>query len=240
MNLTNIVLLAQMNVADGTGALSGADTTAAGAGQAEVSFFDLVLHGGWYIMIPLLILFLLAIFIFFERLFAINRASGTEMPFMHSIKDYISKGDIEGAKKLAEGTDSPVARMIEKGIMRIGKPLDDISASVENVGKLEIYKLEKNLSALATVAGAAPMIGFLGTVIGMIVTFREMAYSGQGVEIAALAGGIMQAMVTTVGGLVIGIVAYIAYNYLVAKVSKVIHRMEASSIEFMDLLQEPG
>jgi len=163
-----------------------------------------------------------------------------EAPFMAQIRSYVTTGDLNGAKSLCSKTDSPVARMIEKGIMRIGKPLDDISASIENAGKLEIYKLERNLSSLATIAGAAPMIGFLGTVTGMVITFREMAYSGNGVEIGAMAGGIMQAMVTTVGGLIVGIVAYIAFNYMVARVEKVIHRMEASTIDFLDLLQEPG
>jgi len=225
----------------GTGdAIAMPTDTAAAGGKETMTFIDLFLGGGLYIMIPLLILFCLALYIFFERLIAINRASGLEAPLMASVSGYIKDGDVKGAIHTCSSTDSPVARMIEKGIKRIGKPMDDIRASVENVGKLEIYKLEKNLSTLATVAGAAPMIGFLGTVIGMIVTFREMAYSGNGVQIGQLAGGIMQAMITTVGGLVIGIIAYIAYNMLVAKMEKVIHRMEASSFEFLDLLQEPG
>lgn len=238
MNLTNFVF-AQIN--DGSTALS--DTTAVVTeGIKEVSFVDMV-FGNWIsmaIMIPLFILFGIALFIFFERLMATNRASGMEAPFMSQIRKYIQEGDLKGARHLCGTTESPVARMIEKGLIRVGKPLDDISAAIENVGKLEIYKLEKNLSFLATIAGAAPMIGFLGTVTGMIITFREMAYSGGGIQIEDMAGGIMQAMITTVGGLIIGIVAYIAYNYLVARVEKIIHRLEGSTIDFLDLLQEPG
>ena len=191
-------------------------------------------------MIPLAILSIMAIYIFLERYFAIRRASKMEKDFMNKIKDYIHDGKIDAAKKLCEGSNTPVARMLEKGIARIGKPIKDISASIENTAKLEIYKMEKNLSTLATVAGAAPMIGFLGTVLGMIFTFHAMKISGNGVEIAALSGGIMQAMVTTVAGLIIGIIAYIAYNTLVAKVDKVVHMIEVNIIEFLDLLDEPG
>lgn len=206
---------------------------------AQISIWELTKAGEWYIMIPLAILSVLAIYIFIERYLAIRKAAKQEGDFMKKIKDYIHDGKIDAAKGLCDSTDSPVARMIQKGIMRIGKPMKDIAVSIENVGKLEIYRLEKSLSTLATVAGAAPMIGFLGTVIGMIRTFYQMKISGS-VDINEISGGIMQAMVTTVAGLIIGIIAYIAYNTLVSKVDKVIHQMEASSIDFIDLLEEPN
>jgi biopolymer transport protein ExbB len=208
--------------------------------EETISIWQLIQDGGWYIMIPLGILSVMAIYIFLERYMAIRKASKMEKDFMNKIKDYIHDGKIDAAKKLCEGSNTPVARMLEKGIARIGKPIKDISASIENTAKLEVYKMEKNLSTLATVAGAAPMIGFLGTVLGMIFTFHAMKISGNGVEISALSGGIMQAMVTTVAGLIIGIVAYIAYNTLVAKVDKVVHMIEVNIIEFLDLLDEPG
>jgi len=208
--------------------------------EETISIWQLIQDGGWYIMIPLGILSIMAIYIFLERYMAIRKASKMEKDFMNKIKDYIHDGKIDAAKKLCEGSNTPVAKMLEKGIARIGKPIKDISASIENTAKLEVYKMEKNLSTLATVAGAAPMIGFLGTVLGMIFTFHAMKISGNGVEISALSGGIMQAMVTTVAGLIIGIIAYIAYNTLVAKVDKVVHMIEVNIIEFLDLLDEPG
>lgn len=208
--------------------------------EETISIAQLIVDGGWYIMGPLAILSVLAIYIFVERFLAIRKAAKSEDNFTDRIRDYIHDGKLDAARNLCSTVDSPIARMLEKGISRIGKPLGDISTAIENVGKLEVYRLEKSLSTLATIAGAAPMIGFLGTVIGMIVTFHQMKISGQGVEIDALSGGIMQAMVTTVAGLVIGIIAYIAYNMLVARVDAVIHKMEASTIDFLDLLQEPG
>ncbi len=208
--------------------------------EENISIIQLIIDGGWYIMGPLAILSVVAVYIFAERWMAISKASKEDKDFMNRIKDYVSDGKLESARNLCGSTNTPIARMLDKGIARIGKPMDDLSASIENVGKLEVYKLEKGLPVLATVAGAAPMIGFLGTVIGMIMTFHAMKISGNGVEISALSGGIMQAMVTTVAGLVIGIIAYIAYNTLVVKVDKVIHRMEAQSIEFIDLLEEPA
>ncbi len=208
--------------------------------EETLSVIELLASGGWYIMIPLAILSVIAIYIFIERFLAIQKASKEDPKFMDQIKDFIHDGKIEAANHLCKQTDSTFARMIEKGVKRIGKPLGDISAAVENVGKLEVFKLEESLSTLATIAGAAPMIGFLGTVIGMIMVFHEMRISDSGIEIEQLSGGIMQAMVTTVAGLVIGIIAYIAYNVLVAKVEKVVYKMEATTIEFMDLLQEPA
>ena len=204
----------------------------------EISVWELVTQGGWYIMIPLAICSVLAVYIFIERFLAIQRALKAEQDFMGKIRGYVNEGKLDAAKQLCASTDNPMARMIEKGIGRIGKPMKDIAASIENVGKLEVYKLEARLSVMATIAGAAPMIGFLGTVIGMIQTFHTMA--NEGVEMEGLSGGIMQAMVTTVGGLIVGIIAYIGYNYLVSKVEKVIQKMEGSSIEFLDILEAPG
>ncbi|MGF1564171.1 MAG: MotA/TolQ/ExbB proton channel family protein [Flavobacteriales bacterium] len=206
--------------------------------EVEVSILELLMEGGWYIMLPLAFLSVLAIYIFIERTFAINKALKEEKDFMNKIKDYINEGKLDSAKNLCATSNTPMARMLEKGIMRIGKPLRDISVAIENVGKLEIYLLEKNLSTLATIAGAAPMIGFLGTVIGMVNVFLDMEVAGT-VQVDDISSGTKQAMVTTIVGLIVGIIAYMAYNYLVSKVSKVIHKMEASSIEFIDILEEP-
>ncbi len=206
--------------------------------EVEVSILELLMEGGWYIMLPLAFLSVLAIYIFIERTFAINKALKEEKDFMNKIKDYINEGKLDSAKNLCATSNTPMARMLEKGILRIGKPLRDISVAIENVGKLEIYLLEKNLSTLATIAGAAPMIGFLGTVIGMVNVFLDMEIAGT-VQVNDISSGTKQAMVTTIVGLIVGIIAYMAYNYLVSKVSKVIHKMEASSIEFIDILEEP-
>jgi biopolymer transport protein ExbB len=222
---------------------TGAAADSLGSGQVTeetLSILELLQGGGWYIMIPLAVLSVLAIYIFAERWMAISKAQKEDKDFMNRIKDYVSDGKLEAARSFCQSSNTPIGRMLDKGIARVGKPMDDVSASIENIGKLEVYKLEKGLALLATVAGAAPMIGFLGTVIGMISTFHAMKISDSGVEISALSGGIMQAMITTVAGLIIGIIAYIAYNTLVVKVDKVVHRMEARSIEFIDLLEEPG
>ncbi len=208
--------------------------------EVTISVLELIAGGGWYIMVPLGILSVIAIYIFIERFLAIRKVDKEDPTFMNQIKDFIIEGKIDSAKNLCKDTMSPFAKMIEKGILRIGKPLGDITTAVENVGKLEIYKLEKSLSTLATIAGAAPMIGFLGTVIGMINTFHQMYTAGNSVEIDQLSGGIMQAMVTTAAGLIIGIIAYVGYNVLVARVEKVVYKMESATIEFMDLLQEPA
>ena len=159
---------------------------------------------------------------------------------MNSIKDYIKGGKVDSALALCKSNKSPIARMIEKGLMRIGRPLNDINAAIENVGKLEVSRLEKNVAGLATIAGAAPMLGFLGTVIGMIIAFYDMSMAGNNIDISLLSTGIYQAMITTVGGLIVGIVAYVCYNILVAKVEKLVYRLEARSSEFMDLLNEPA
>tara|TARA_R110002167_G_C12580682_1_gene643421 strand:- start:597 stop:1154 length:558 start_codon:yes stop_codon:yes gene_type:complete len=180
-----------------------------------------------------------ALYIYFERIFAIKAASKIDSNFMNQIRDHVTNGKLDAAKILCAQTDSPVARLTEKGISRIGKPLDDINTAIENAGTLEVYKLEKNVSVLATVAGAAPMIGFLGTVIGMILAFHQMASSGGQAEMGSLASGIYTAMTTTVAGLIVGIIAYIGYNHLVNRTDKVVHKMEANAVEFLDLLNEP-
>lgn len=205
-----------------------------------ISIWELIQNGGWYIMGPLALMSLLAVYIIIERSMAIRRALKEDKDFMNKIRDYIHEGKIDSARNLCAQSTTPISRMLDKGISRIGKPLKDIEVSIENAGKLEVYQLERGLTILATISGAAPMIGFLGTVIGMIVTFHTMKISGAGVEISQLSGGIMQAMVTTVAGLVIGIVAYISYNTLTARVNKVVQKMEASTVAFMDVLDSPA
>ena len=217
--------------------ISSLDTTAV-QGTSSESFIDLALKGGW-VMLPIVLLSFVAVYIFFERWFAINKASRVDQNFMNRIKDYIIDGKVDSARTLCESTDDPVAKMIEKGISRIGRPLNDVNAAIENVGKLEIYKLERGLPTLATVAGGAPMIGFLGTVIGMVQAFHQMSTAGNNINVGELSGGIYTALITTVAGLIVGIIAYFAYNTLVARVDKVINNMEASSTEFIDLLNEP-
>ena len=210
--------------------------------EKTLSVIDLIIDGGTGSIVIIGILFVLlfvALYIYFERVFAIKAASKVDKNFMNQIRDHVTNGKLEAAKLLCAQTDSPVARLTEKGVSRIGKPLEDINKAIENAGTLEVYKLEKNVSVLATVAGAAPMIGFLGTVIGMILAFHEMASSGGQAEMGSLASGIYTAMTTTVAGLVVGIIAYIGYNHLVNRTDKVVHTMEANAVEFMDLLNEP-
>lgn len=210
------------------------------APQGEsLSLFSLVLKGG-PVMIPLAILSIIAVYITVERYLTIKKASKLDQHFMANIKDMVLNGNIKGAKALCERTNSPVARMIEKGISRIGKPLQDINTSIQNTGNIEINKLEKGMPTLATVSGAAPMIGFLGTVTGMVTAFYNMSQAGSNLTVSLLAGGIYEALVTTVAGLIIGIIAYISYNQLTAMIEKIVHQMEASSVEFIDLLQEPA
>ena len=217
---------------------------AAGAADMEqteitISVYELVLKGGW-IMAILGLFSIIAVYIFVERYFTLNKASREDKHFMNNIRDFIKSGKIDAALALCKSNKSPIARMIEKGLMRIGRPLNDINAAIENVGKLEVSRLEKNVAGLATIAGAAPMLGFLGTVIGMIIAFYDMSMAGNNIDIALLSTGIYQAMITTVGGLIVGILAYVMYNILVAKVEKLVYVLEARSTEFMDLLNEPA
>ncbi len=204
-----------------------------------INVIELAMEGGW-IMAVLLVLSIYAVYVFFERTLALQKALKEDKNFMSKIKDYIHDGNIESAKALCQATDNPVARLVEKGISRIGRPLNDVNTAVDNAGNIEVSRLEKGLAGLASVSGGAPMIGFLGTVTGMIQAFFEMANAGNNIEVGTLAGGIYTALVTTVGGLIVGILAYFAYNYLVARVEKVIFILEARTMEFMDLLNEPA
>lgn len=207
-------------------------------GEISLSFGELVLKGGW-VMVPIILLSIIAIYIFIERFYVIAKAGHEDMNFMNRIKDYIYDSKIEAAIALCRSSVSPAARMVEKGISRIGRPQNDVNTAIENVGKMEIYKLERGLPTLATIAGAAPMIGFLGTVIGMIKAFYDMSNAGNNIDVSLLSNGIYTAMVTTVAGLIVGILAYFAYNILVAKVEKVVFGLEATATEFMDILNEP-
>tara|TARA_B100001142_G_scaffold329765_1_gene394265 strand:+ start:326 stop:1051 length:726 start_codon:yes stop_codon:yes gene_type:complete len=207
--------------------------------EKTLSVIELITSGGIggnLVMGTLGILSMFAIYILIERLSAINKASEEDPGFLKSIQNFVEKKDIEAAKTLCKNTDSPISRMIEKGVNRIDKPMTDISTAIENQGKLEVFKMENNLANLATISGAAPMIGFLGTVIGMIVAFHEMASAGGNIDVAMLSQGIYTAMVTTVAGLVVGIVAFISYNYLVSKVDKVVFMLEAKTTDFLDVL----
>lgn len=211
--------------------------------EKTLSVWELVTSGGIggaVIMITLLVLSIIAVYIIVERFLAIKKASKEDSNLLNQVKDHILDGKIDAAKSVCASNDSPVARMIEKGISRIGKPLQDIGTAVETTGKLELNKLEKNLSTLATISGAAPMIGFLGTVLGMILVFHEMASGGGGVDLNTLSEGIFTAMMTTVAGLIVGIISYIGYNTLVAKVEKIVFVMEARTTEFLDILHEPA
>ena len=218
--------------------LAKIDTLPDGTMTQTTTMFELLLKGG-IVMIPIALLSILGVYVFVERYLTIRKASRVDDDFMPSIRDYVMNGNIAAAKALCERNDSPISNMIEKGIDRIGKPLRDIEASIENVGKMELFKLEKGVSILATIAGAAPMLGFLGTVSGMMRAFYNMANSGNNISIDLLAGGIYEALVTTVAGLTVGIFAFVAYNWLVNMVEKVVNKMETNSIEFIDLLQEP-
>ena len=232
--MLNFLLL---NAQQGAEALSDEESV-----EKTLSIIELITSSGTAGLIIILVLFILlivAIYIYFERLFAIKAASKVDSNFMNHIKDHVSGGKIDSAQNLCAQVNSPVSRLISKGISRIGKPLEDINTAIENAGRLEVYSLEKNVSILATISGAAPMIGFLGTVIGMIISIFEIANSGGSIDIKTLADGLYTAMTTTVGGLIVGIVAYVAYNHLVVKTNKVVYQMEANSVEFLDHLNEP-
>ncbi len=206
--------------------------------ETKMTLLDFAIKGGW-VMIPILLLSLVAAYIFIERFYVIKRASKEDTNFMNRIKDYIHDGKVESALALCRSIDSPSARMIEKGISRLGRPLHDISTAIENVGKLEISKLERGFPTLATITGAEPMLGFLGTVIGMVQSFYAMSQAGNNIEVSLLSNGIYTALITTVAGLIVGIIGYFAYNTLVVKVEKVVFNLEATLTEFMDILNEP-
>lgn len=207
--------------------------------EERLNLLELVFKGGFF-MIPLVILSFIAVYIFVERYMTIKKARQEDSQFMNLIKDFVASGNIHSAQDLCNKTDHPLARMMAKGVMRIGRPLKDIETAVENVGKIEVGKLEKNMGTLATIAGAAPMIGFLGTVTGMIRAFYNMSKAGNNIDPGLLSGGIYEAMITTAGGLVVGIIAFIGYNFLVSMIDKVVHNLETRSVEFLDLLQEPS
>lgn len=206
---------------------------------AELNLWELMLKGGFF-MIPLLLLSILSVYIFVERLLVIRKAAHEDDSFMERIKDYIHEGDIDTALTLCRKTDTPAARLIAKGISRLGRPMNDVLVAIENVGNIEIARLEKGFPWLATTAAGAPMIGFLGTVTGMIRAFYNMASAGNNADITTLSGGIYEALVTTVAGLLVGIIALFAYNYLVARVDGVMNQLESKTMEFMDLLNEPA
>ncbi|MBS1232050.1 MAG: biopolymer transporter ExbB, partial [Bacteroidetes bacterium] len=207
------------------------------AGAEELTLLDFAIKGGW-VMIPIILLSLVAAYIFIERYYVIRRASREDTNFMNRIKDYIHDGKVDAALALCKSTDSPSARMIEKGISRLGRPLHDISTAIENVGKLEISKLERGFPTLATITGAEPMLGFLGTVIGMVQSFYAMSQAGNNIEVSLLSDGIYTALITTVAGLIVGILGYFAYNTLVVRVERVVFNLEATNTEFLDILNE--
>lgn len=206
--------------------------------EATMSLADLYFAGGWVMYIITLLSFV-ALYIFVERILVIKKASQTDANFMNRIKDYMYEGKVDAAIQLCKKTTSPQARMVEKGITRLGRPLADVTAAIENVGRLEIHKLEKSFPTLATIAGAAPLLGFFGTVIGMVQAFYEMSLAGNSLDISTLSGGIYTALITTVGGLILGILAYFGYNVLVVKVESVVFQLETTSTEFLDILNEP-
>ncbi|MFY8165384.1 MAG: MotA/TolQ/ExbB proton channel family protein [Sediminibacterium sp.] len=227
------------------------DSVATAANQAvetiatkkELTLMEIIFSGGivgQIVMTSIFIMLFLTIYLYLERLMAIKAASKMDQNFMTQIKMHLQQGKIDNAKMLCASTNSPVARLIEKGISRIGKPLEDINIAIENAGKLEVYKLEKNVSLLATLSGAGPMTGFLGTVVGMVMAFHEMAASGSNkIEMSVLAEGIYTAMMTTVVGLIVGIIAYVGYNHLVSITDKIVHMMEVNVVDFLDVLNEP-
>ena len=225
---------------------TAADTIAAAgglnAGEVQVktlNLIDMAMAGGW-LMIVLLILSVVAIYIFGNKWWLIHKTGNIDKNFMKDIHDMIHEGKIKSAMDLCQRYDSPVARLVEKGLERIGRPLQDIQTAVENMGNVEVARLEKGLPMLATIAGGAPMIGFLGTVTGMIQAFFRMSTAGNNIDITLLSGGIYEAMVTTVGGLFVGIIAYFGYNYLTSQISNLVFKMESTTIEFIDMLHEPA
>ena len=234
MNLLSVFLQVVAEVPD-TLANAGSVTQ-----EQQISLLDMALKGGW-LMIPLALMLLIAIYIFIERLVVLKKASKEDSSFMNRVKDYIYDGKIDSALNLCRDTNTPSARMIEKGISRLGRPMSDVFVAIENVGNIEIAKLEKGFTIMATIAGGAPMVGFLGTVIGMVEAFFNMASKGDNtINLSDLSGGIYTAMVTTVAGLVVGVCAYFAYNYLVARLDQIMRKLETKNMEFLDLLNEPA
>ncbi|MBQ3982146.1 MAG: MotA/TolQ/ExbB proton channel family protein [Bacteroidales bacterium] len=235
----NPFLMIQADMAETQTAIDSLN--AAAAPVERISLWQMAMNGGW-IMVVLALLLALAIYIAVERYLALRQAVKAEDDdlFMNNIREYIHKGDVDGARALSKQTNSPLARMVDKGLSRLGRPLSDIQAAIENEGKLEVARLEKRVSLVATVASLGPMIGFLGTVTGMVTCFQDMAFAGNNIEINTLATGMYQAMVTTIGGLIVGIICYFLYNVLVTRINKVVLDIEVRATEFMDLLHEPA
>ena len=229
--LADILLQAQQAGAEV--ATQAAETT------AKLKVFSLAVKGGW-IMIVLAIVSIVAVYIFVERYLALNKALKEDGNFMDNVKDCIHKGDLQGAKRLTDNNDSPIGRMIGKGLSRLGRPLNDINQAIENVGKLEVARLENGVSMVGTIAALGPSLGFLGTVTGMVKAFFDMSTAGNNIDIQLLSSGIYEAMVTTVGGLIVGIIANFLYSILVGKINKIVFMLEARTMEFMDLLHEPA
>lgn len=236
--MVNKLLMLQSDVATAVDTLENAVAPTA---PERITLWDMALNGGW-IMLVLVLLLVLAIYIFFERFLTLNGAlKGKEdEQFMEKIREYVHEGNVDAARKLSKETDTPLGRMINKGFSRLGRPLPDIQAAIENEGQLEVARLEKRVSYVATVASLGPMIGFLGTVTGMITAFQDMAHAGNNIDISLLSTGIYEAMVTTVGGLIVGIVCYFLNNLLVSRINKVVFELEVRANEFMDLLHEPA
>ena len=234
-----MTLLTFLLQADTAEALTQAAAAIATKEKVSLSMIDMAVKGGW-LMIPLIILSLITIYIFGMKWWTISRASKIDPNFMRDIRDYIHDGKISSALNLCKQQDTPVSHLIEKGIERMGRPLTDIQTAVENMGNIEVARLEKGLPTLASIAGGAPMIGFLGTVLGMVQAFFNMSQAGNNIDITLLSGGIYTAMITTVAGLIVGILAYFGYNYLTSKVSDLVFTLQSNTIEFMDLLHEPG
>jgi biopolymer transport protein ExbB len=230
----SFTFLLQANPVQSTGELTG---------TKEIPIWDIIDQSnagiGWVINLLLVLMLGYVIFVFVERFLALRKASKEEAGFLAKIKEYLINGEVEKAKKVCENSSSPSARMLEKGIARIGKPLESISASIENTGKLEVLRLEQRISFLGTASGAAPMLGFLGTVIGMVVVFIDLQNTNK-LEVMTIAPGIMTAMVTTIAGLIVGIIAFMGYNYLIARIGRIVYQMENAALEFMDLLNQPG
>jgi biopolymer transport protein ExbB len=206
---------------------------------ASLSAIDLAMKGG-PVMIPIALLFILGIYIFIHRYIRIIRASKEDADFMNNIRDFMHNNRLDSALSICQNNNTPIARMVEKGLQRIGRPLNDINAAIENIGSIEVGKLEKNISLLATIAGAAPMLGFLGTVLGFVDTFYEMSSAGSNLDIQTLSSGIYQAMIATIAGLITGIIAYFCYNILVARIQKIVLKLQLRATEFMDMLHEPA
>jgi biopolymer transport protein ExbB len=234
--MTLLTFLLQAETAE---AIQEAAATVATQEKVSLSMIDMAVKGGW-LMIPLVLLSILAIYIFGMKWWTISRASKIDPNFMKDIRDYIHEGKISAAQNLCRQQDTPVSHLIEKGIERMGRPLTDIQTAVENMGNIEVARLEKGLPTLSSIAGGAPMIGFLGTVLGMVQAFFNMSQAGNNIDITMLSGGIYTAMITTVAGLIVGILAYFGYNYLTSKVSDLVFTLQSNTIEFMDLLHEPG